>query len=125
MGIISSVRRNRIRTSPWVHGLNLVVGLLLVLAGLVTGAQGWGGWQIPVLLGLGLAIFSVIGLKVGGIPTGAYVETTDQEDAPSPTRRTREGFAERLRDLEGLRQDGLISEAEYERKREEILRERW
>ena len=34
-------------------------------------------------------------------------------------------FAERLRDLEQLRQDGLINEDEYEAKRKEILSDKW
>jgi hypothetical protein len=34
-------------------------------------------------------------------------------------------FEGRLRKLESLRRDGLISEAEYARKRAEILGERW
>jgi len=34
-------------------------------------------------------------------------------------------FEERLRQLERLRKDGLITEAEYQDKREQILQERW
>ena len=34
-------------------------------------------------------------------------------------------FAVRLRDLEGLRKDGLISDGEYQRKRAEIMQEKW
>jgi hypothetical protein len=34
-------------------------------------------------------------------------------------------FAVRLRDLEALRKDGLISDGEYQRKRAEIMQEKW
>lgn len=34
-------------------------------------------------------------------------------------------FAERLRSLEGLKNDGLISEEEYGKKRAEIMKEQW
>lgn len=34
-------------------------------------------------------------------------------------------FAERLRKLEGLRKDGLVSEEEFQRKRKEIMEEKW
>lgn len=34
-------------------------------------------------------------------------------------------FAERLRKLEGLRKDGLVSEEEFQRKRREIMEEKW
>lgn len=35
------------------------------------------------------------------------------------------GFAEKLRDLEALKKDGLITESEYQRKRAEIIQEKW
>ena len=34
-------------------------------------------------------------------------------------------FAVRLRDLEALKKDGLISDGEYQRKRAEIMQEKW
>ena len=34
-------------------------------------------------------------------------------------------FAVRLRELEALRKDGLISDGEYQRKRAEIMQEKW
>lgn len=34
-------------------------------------------------------------------------------------------FAARLRKLEGLRKDGLVSEEEFQRKRKEIMEEKW
>jgi uncharacterized membrane protein YccC len=46
------------------------------------------------------------------------VEGADGE-APAPD------FEARLRKLEALRRDGLITEAEHAAKREEILREKW
>ncbi|HKK00976.1 MAG TPA: SHOCT domain-containing protein [Desulfuromonadales bacterium] len=35
------------------------------------------------------------------------------------------GFADRLRQLEGLKRDGLITEVEYQDKRKQILGEKW
>jgi len=46
-------------------------------------------------------------------------ETIDRSTDASPD------FDERLRKLEGLHRDGLVSEAEYRRKRDEILAEKW
>ena len=34
-------------------------------------------------------------------------------------------FAQRLRDLEALKKEGLVSGAEYQKKREQILRDQW
>ena len=49
------------------------------------------------------------------LPDGA----SDAEGAPAAD------FADRLRKLEGLRKDGLITEAEFARKRAEIMDGRW
>jgi hypothetical protein len=38
---------------------------------------------------------------------------------------TSDDFASRLRDLEALKNDGLISDAEYRKKRDEIVQEKW
>ena len=35
------------------------------------------------------------------------------------------GFAQRLRDLDALKKEGLVSDAEYQNKREQILQEKW
>jgi len=34
-------------------------------------------------------------------------------------------FAQRLRDLEALKKEGLVSDAEYQKKREQILQDKW
>jgi len=42
-----------------------------------------------------------------------------------PTGETGSDFAARLRDLEALKKDGLISDEEYQAKRDEIIQEKW
>lgn len=41
------------------------------------------------------------------------------------TGETESAFAVRLRDLEALKKDGLVSDGEYQRKRAEIMQEKW
>ncbi|MGH2831115.1 MAG: SHOCT domain-containing protein [Actinomycetota bacterium] len=117
------MRRNRIVQARWVHVLGIIFGVVFVLVGIVTGANGVGNSHLPILVGLGFILLNAIGLSVGGLPTGEEVEVPD-EPAPPPRRQQR-SFAERLRDLEDLRDGDLIDEQEYERKRAEILRDRW
>jgi hypothetical protein len=38
---------------------------------------------------------------------------------------TTDGFAVKLRNLEALKKEGLITESEYQRKRAEIIQEKW
>lgn len=50
----------------------------------------------------------------------------EAEGTPEPNDGAAQaGFARRLRDLEQLRKDGLISQEEYIRKRTEIVDEKW
>jgi Short C-terminal domain len=56
-------------------------------------------------------------------PQSASVLDIDMEHAPGG--ESNEDFEARLRRLERLRQDGLVSQEEYDRKRAEILGERW
>lgn len=51
------------------------------------------------------------------------IETTLGDEAPSNAGGA--DFEDRLRKVESLRRDGLISEEEYQRKRESILGEKW
>jgi len=55
---------------------------------------------------------------------GSVAEFRLESDEEAPLKGS-ENFAERLRQLEGLKQDGLITETEYRQKRESILREPW
>ncbi len=55
------------------------------------------------------------------IPISASV-VVEIEDVESDDK---DDFEARLRKLESLRKDGLITEAEYRQKREEIMRDKW
>lgn len=54
----------------------------------------------------------------------ALIDVHLAETTGSPTAGTGD-FEERLRQLERLRKDGLITEAEYQGKRKQILQEKW
>lgn len=68
---------------------------------------------------IALIVYSAKTLKLvntGKIEIGEYGETELQ---------TQSGFAERLRDLDALKKEGLLSDDEYQSKREQILQEKW
>lgn len=80
-----------------------------------------------------IAIFSVIwavaciAIIVIGVKSLRLVKQGKIEIAELgvTTGETEGGFAGRLRDLEALKNDGLVSDDEYQRKRAEILQEKW
>ncbi|NLC70139.1 MAG: SHOCT domain-containing protein [Desulfuromonadaceae bacterium] len=63
------------------------------------------------------------------IKAGKAAETDSLLEIRMESKGAAEGnrgdFDERLRKLEGLKQDGLITETEYRRKREALLKEDW
>jgi len=50
------------------------------------------------------------------------IEIAELGDGNQPQDRA---FAQRLRDLEALKKEGLVSGAEYQKKREQILQDKW
>lgn len=56
---------------------------------------------------------------------GILKDAVDESDIKMGTDSAALDFEEKLRKLESLRQDGLISEEEYQQKRSEIMKENW
>jgi hypothetical protein len=73
-------------------------------------------WAVGCIAIIVTAVKGLRLLKKGKIEIAEVDATTDGAESD---------FAVRLRDLEALKQDGLISDAEYQRKRAEIMREKW
>ena len=53
------------------------------------------------------------------------IEIAEIAGTDSAIGETESGFSERLRSLEALKRDGLISQDEYGKKRAEIMKEKW
>ena len=80
---------------------------------------------IWIAVSLGIIVFN---LRVFAKPKDAAdVSLFQLEEDAGDERPTAPGaaFDERLRKLEALRTDGLITEEEYRRKRAELLQEKW
>lgn len=73
-------------------------------------------WTVACLAIIGHAVRALRLIRKGSMQVAEMEET---EGDPVP------GFARRLRELETLRAEGILSQAEYERKRTEIMEQRW
>jgi hypothetical protein len=104
----------RIKPGKPVSLLGMVVGLIFVALGLAV--------IIPVF-----GPFGVVWTCVAGAIAVfyAYNFLSARGASAYDVDVTGEDFDTRLRKLEKLRQDGLISTEEFERKRSELMRERW
>jgi hypothetical protein len=68
---------------------------------------------------ISILIYSAKTLKL--VKTGK-IEIAELGDGDQPQDSA---FAQRLRDLEALKKEGLVSDREYQKKRKQILQEKW
>jgi hypothetical protein len=110
---------------------SLVVGLIVTSAFLVFGIvfmivlikeQSWPG--VAFIAFWILIILVMIGYLAYMLATRRPVVDIETETAP-PAGEAGLDFDEKLRKLELLKKDGLVSEAEYQAKRAEIMKKNW
>ncbi|MBU1248349.1 MAG: SHOCT domain-containing protein [Proteobacteria bacterium] len=69
-------------------------------------------------------MFALISSRAG-TPEDNSLLTVDLGGTDPPATSASGDFEARLRKLERLKKDGVISESEYAAKREQIMREKW
>jgi len=117
------LRRGHVRPSKPVSLITMVVGIGFVLVGLFVAIPGAGIiGVIWTLLALGITVLHAHNLFTDrGVPT-EEVEFDLRDEAGS---RAADDFDTKLRKLAKLHEDGLVTDEEFERKRAEIVAERW
>jgi hypothetical protein len=100
----------------------MIVGLIMVGIGVVMVIPTFGAIGIIwTLIAAVIAIFHAINIfSSAGIPTTEIVADANQFALQPPS-----AFDERLRRLQRLKDDGLISDDEFRAKRAEIMGEQW
>ncbi len=109
--------RGRRRPSKPASVMGVVVGGLFIVLGVTQVMPMAGGFGIIwTLMAVGITATHAFNLfSKGGVAT---------DEVEFKVERTGD-FEERLRKLERLRQDGLLTEQEYQQKRTEILGQQW
>lgn len=122
------MRRRRVtyRPSRATGILGTVMGGVFVLIGIFFAIPNAGAfgvlWTLFAVAITAFNAYNAFGKKYVG--PEIRIEEEGAEDAPAAAPAAAPaGAAERLRELEGLRAQGLITEEEYARKRQEILSE--
>ena len=116
----------------------LIVGIVVVLAfmvfgifflSLLSGEAGseigqtfMGFWFIILLIIGGIFVYNLINYDKN--PGASVAEEIDMPDAIN-TREIEISFDEKLRKIDKLKKEGLISHAEFEAKRQEIMQQKW
>ncbi|WP_284645031.1 SHOCT domain-containing protein [Paenibacillus silviterrae] len=116
--------RGRVKPSKGASLLGMIVGAGFVIFGVtsvIPSAPGFFG-ILWVLVALGITITNGVNFF-----TGRGVSQWEVDVEPMPRVDSTQGpdFEARLRKLERLRQDRLITEEEYLKKRSEILKDQW
>jgi len=113
-------KRGRVKPSKSSSLLGMVVGIIFVIIGLTT---------IVPLAGVFGVFWTLIALAIAGLhgynffsQKGISQWEVDVESEPSDTS---EDFEEKLRKLDRLRKEGLITDEEFEEKRRDIMEAKW
>lgn len=115
-------RRGRVRPSKGSSVVGMIVGVVFIFIGVTT--------VIPMA-----GMFGVFWTLMALIITGSHAYNAFSEkgishyevdvDVNDSYREREVSFDEKLRKLKALRDDGVITEAEFEVKRKEILSDKW
>ena len=115
-------QRYRVKPSKGQSMFGFIVGLLFVVLGFVVVVPTFGGFGIIWLLVSilitvmhGINAFSKKGIATHQIDVQSSKAIMNQEV----------GHDKKIRQLHKLKQDGIISESEYESKKRELLNEQW
>lgn len=127
-----------VRPSPLASIVGIAAGLVFLIFGFIfltaaPGDAGGGGFVgffflIWLVVCGGIVVYNIRNLATfpagdkGRIPLTA---SDVVEIVPGPEAAGGNGFAARLRQLESLRKDGLVSEEEFQAKRRQIMDEKW
>ncbi|MDR3601586.1 MAG: SHOCT domain-containing protein [Desulfosporosinus sp.] len=89
------------------------------------------GFSIMPMMGVFGIIWTLMALLIGGLHAYNFFSSKSVAlweidlDLTKGTANSEEEFETRLRKLEKLKEDGLISENEFEKKRTEIIQSEW
>jgi len=121
-----------VRPSPLASVLGIIaLGAILIFALSSFSDMGGGFMVIFVVVGLAGIIYYIVNLgsfsksdkeKIPITAEEVIKVETSEGDAGEPSDKD---FETRLRKVESLKKDGLITEDEYRQKREEIVKEKW
>ncbi len=120
-----------VRPSPFASIAGIIGLIVMLIFGIsnMSGTEAGGGFMlIWVLFAIGGIIYFVINLSTYSKSSKEKIPLTSDEVieiAPEGDEEEGKDFEARLRKLESLRKDGLVSEEEYIQKRKQIMEEKW
>lgn len=120
-------QRYNVRPGKGQSMFGFVVGIVFVFIGLGF-LQTMGGFGVIwLLVAIGITVMHGINaFTEKGVPTHRVdVTTTSHQIDTEQTSNTSNSFDEKLRKLHKLKQEGILTDEEYEVKKQQILNEEW
>ena len=114
----------RVRPSKSISIFSMIIGIAFVILGIsvIIPSSGLFGvlWTV---FALGITIYH----GINAFSKKGIANFVVESDRSNPTNHSPESlpFDERLRKLSQLREEGLITESEFQQKRNEIMNNRW
>src|SRR5215831_15429315 len=110
-------RRYKLRPSPAMSAIGAIIGIIVLIFGIgvMSRAREFHPFLILwIAVGVFIVGYHLINALSGRAPATTIIESEDEPSKP---------VADRLRELDDLKQRGLVSDSEYEAKRKEILKD--
>lgn len=115
-------RKGKIKPNKGVSVIGMIAGVGMVVIGITQVIPDAGLFGVVwTLVAVGIAVVNAINMFT---ENGVASFQIDIEDNDSYQEKE-QSFDEKLRKIKALKDDGIISEEEYEVKRKEILRDKW
>ena len=102
-----------------MSAVGAVVGIIILLAGIIAMSQAptfHPFFILWIIVGVGVVGYHLVNAVSGRAPATTIIESEEESAYSRPV-------ADRLRELDELKRQQLVSETEYEAKRKEILKE--
>jgi uncharacterized SAM-binding protein YcdF (DUF218 family) len=118
----------KVKPSKPASLFGMIVGIVFVLIGLFVAIPSAGMFGVFwTLIAVGITGFQAYNFFVGkGVASWEIdIDNGANEEKNNQPISVVGDFETRLRKLNRLKEDGLITEEEFQKKREEILREKW
>ena len=121
-------QRYNVRPGKGQSMFGFIAGIIFVLLGFTVVLPTFGTFGIIVWVLFPIGITVLHGLNAftqKGVATHRVDVTTEANTSTEAIKQSNDSFDEKLRKLHQLKQEGILTDEEYEEKKKQMLNEKW
>jgi hypothetical protein len=120
-------QRYNVRPGKGQSMFGFIVGIFFVLLGFTVVLPTFGTFGIVwVLFAIGITVMHGLNaFTQKGVATHRVDVTTEANTSTEAIKQSNDSFDEKLRKLHQLKQEGILTDEEYEEKKKQMLNEKW